>query len=123
MSRAAFAALAACVLATGCAHHCRSTCEPSACRRSDSYARPIVVTESPVPSSALFDGRGLDPIALAVGRTDWPSAPRDFFEGERGSYYEYFLDVQRTPVGPFWFDDGGYTLRQFRSDRVGGFRR
>lgn len=76
----------------------------------------------PMPRSTLFDGDGLDPLAFAVGRTPWPAAPRDIFGGEEGTYYEFFYDVEGTPLGHFW-GDNSFTWRQFRSDRIGAFRR
>ncbi|MCK6484013.1 MAG: hypothetical protein HUU22_10245 [Phycisphaerae bacterium] len=76
-------------------------------------------------ASVLLAGAdGVGPLALQLGRSDWPSAHRDQFGGERGSYYELFYDVQGSPwggTGVGW--GGGSVWRRFRSDRVGSFER
>lgn len=75
-------------------------------------------------ASVLLAGDGVEPLALQLGRSDWPSAQRDEFGGERGTYYELFYDVQGSPWGGSGAGWGsGSVWRRFRSDRVGSFAR
>ncbi|MEE8169501.1 MAG: hypothetical protein V3T70_03045 [Phycisphaerae bacterium] len=64
----------------------------------------------------------LDPLALQIGRSDWPDAFRDVFDGEIAYYRETIYDVQGTLFGGYGYG-GSHMYRRFQSVREGSFRR